>query len=178
MLSPPYPHSVVPGDRFADTCLREQNKYIGAMGTTPVYVEIQSWDWPLHVGVRPGPAVAEHGPEEDLLCMEAITIEGLVLSPEEHRSKLIHLILTPLPREIILGNREERTVGRLHKDPAERKDLGFYANLFLPADTLEKAILCLSSRWRSIHMWVDEDLEGGAVTDFGFSADIRLTPAV
>lgn len=158
-------------------CVSEQNKYIWTMSTIPFYVEIQSWDWPLHVGVRPGPAVAEHGLEDDLLCVEAITIEGLILSPEEHRSKLIHLILTPLSREIILGNREERTVGRLHKDPAERKDLGFYANLFLPADTLEKAILCLNSKWRSIHMWVDEDAEGGGITNFGFSADIKLAPS-
>jgi hypothetical protein len=148
------------------------------MRTTPFYVEIQSWDWPLHVGVRPGPAVTEHGPDEDLICAESITIEGVVLSPEEHQSKLIYLSLIPLPRETILGNRQERIVGRLHRDPVERKDLGFYANLFLPADTLEKAILCLGSKWRSIHMWVEEDGEGCVVTDFGFSADIKLAPSV
>jgi hypothetical protein len=146
------------------------------MGATLFLVEIQSWDWPLHVGVRPRSAVADRGPEEDLVCVEAIAIEGLVLSPEEHRSKLIHLRLTPLPREIIFGDRDERDVGRLHKDPVERDDLGFYARLFLPADTLQKAILCLSSKWRSVHLWVDEGAETSTVTDFGFSGEVKLEP--
>jgi hypothetical protein len=160
-----------------EACAREQSKYICAMSATPLYVEIQSWDWPLHVGVRPGAAVAPHGPQDDLICAESITIEGVVLAPEEHQSKLIRLSLIPLSREIIRGILEERTVGRLYKEPAERKDLGFYANLFLPADTLEKAILCLGSKWRTIHMWVEEDGEGCVVTDFGFSADIKLAPS-
>lgn len=134
-------------------------------------VEIQSWDWPLHVGVRPRSAFAASDPEGDLLCVEAIAIEGLVLAPEEHRSKLIHLSLSPLPREIIFGGRDELDVGSLYKNPMGRKDLSFYARLLLPEDTLQNVILCLGSKWRSVHMWIDGGGEPSAVTDFGFSGD-------
>ena len=145
------------------------------MSSTLFLVEIRSWDWPLHVGLRPRTAGAERDPGGDLLCVETITIEGLVLAPEEHRSKPILVRLSPLRREIIFGDRDERDVGRLHKDPVEREDLGFYANLFLPADTLQSAIFCLGSVWRRLHMWIEDGAEPVSVTDFGFSADAQVT---
>lgn len=151
----------------------EQSAYIPPMGSTLVVVEIRSWDWPLHVGVRPHSASAERGPEDDLLCVETISIDGLVLAPEEHRSKVIDLRLYPLPRDVIFGDREERVVGRLYKDPVERKDLGFSANLFLPDDTKQSVIFCLGSIWRRIHMWIDDDVEPFSVIHFGFSADAQ-----
>jgi hypothetical protein len=144
------------------------------MSSTLFLVEILSWDWPLHVGVRPRSASAERDPDGDLMCVETITIDGLVLEPEEHRSKVIHLRLSPLPREIIFGDRDELDIGRLYKDPVERKDLGFYATLFLPADTLQRVVFCLGLLWRRIHMWVDDDTEPGAITDYGFSVDAEL----
>jgi hypothetical protein len=157
--------------------VREQIAYMQAMSPTLYHVEIRSWDWPLHVGVRPPSAAAERAPKGDLLCVEAVAIEGLVLAPEEHCSKLIHLGLSPLPREIIFGDGGEGDVGRLHKDPVERKDLGFYATLYLPEDTLQNVILCLSSKWRSIHMWVDASTEPSSITNFGFSGSVKLEPS-
>jgi hypothetical protein len=150
----------------------ERNAYIDAMSETMFLVEIQSWDWPLHVGVRPRSEVA--GLEGDLLCVETLTIAGLILSPEEHRSKLIELRLHPLPRDIIFGDRDG--VGSLYRDPPAREDLGFSANLFLPDDTLQRAIFCLGSIWRRVHMWVDHGAERSAVTDFGFSRTLRTDP--
>lgn len=138
-------------------------------------VEIQSWDWPLHVGVRPHAAVAESDPESDLMCVETITVNGLVLAPEEHRSKVIVLMLYPLPRDVIFGDREERDVGSLYKDPVERKDLGFSANLFLPEDTKQSAIFCLGSIWRRVHMWVDDEVDPPSVIEFGFAAEYRMS---
>jgi hypothetical protein len=145
----------------------ERNAYIDAMSETMFLVEIQSWDWPLHVGVKPRSAVPHL--EGDLLCVETLTIEGLILAPEEHRSKRIDLRMYPLPRDIIFGDRDG--VGSLYRDPPAREDLSFSANLFLPVDTLQSAIFCLSSIWRRVHMWVDEGAERSAVTDFGFSAN-------
>ena len=144
------------------------------MSSTLFLVEIRSWDWPLHVGVRPRSAGAERDPDGDLLCVETITIEGFVLEPEEHRSKSIHLRLFPLPREVIFGDGDERCVGRLYKDPVEREDLGFYASIFLPEDTLQRAIFCLGAVWRRIHMWVDDGAESAAITEYGFSVDAEV----
>jgi len=141
------------------------------MSETLFLVEIQSWDWPLHVGVTPRSAVADPGLEGDLMCVQNVTIEGRVLEPEEHRSKLIDLRVYPFPRDIIFAGREERHVGSLYKDPPARKDLSFTANLFLPADTLQSAIFCLGSVWRRVHLWVDDGAERSAVIEFGFSAN-------
>ena len=65
------------------------------MGSTLFVVEIRSWDWPLHVGVRPPLESAERDPKGDLLCVESISIDGFILAPEAHRSKLMHLTLYP-----------------------------------------------------------------------------------
>jgi hypothetical protein len=147
----------------------ERNAYIHAMSETMYLVEIKSWDWPLHVGVTPRSAVAH--PEGDLLSVQTLTIEGLIVAPEEHRSKLIELRMHPLPRDIIFGDRDD--VGSLYRDPPAREDLSFSANLFLPDDTLQNAIFCLSSIWRRVHMWVDHGDERSAVIDFGFSRKLR-----
>jgi hypothetical protein len=144
------------------------------MGSTLFVVEIRSWDWPLHVGVRPRSDSVERSLEDDLLCVETIAIDGVVLEPDEHRSKIMDLRLYPLPREVIFGDREERDVGSLYKDPEERKDLGFCANLFLPSDNLQSAIFCLGSIWRRIHMWVDDGVEPLSVSHFGFTADVHV----
>ncbi len=141
------------------------------MSSTLFVVEIQDWDWPLHVGMRPAPLSGEHAPDAGLLCVEAVSIEGIILAPEECRSKAIRLGLSPLPREILI---EGPDVGQLHKDPIERQDLGFYARLLLPADTLQSAIFCLGSKWRSVHMWVDDRDTPGAVTDFAFSGKLKI----
>ena len=145
------------------------------MSATQFVVKIQEWDWPLHVGVRPRALSHDGSPDPGLLCSETVAIDGLVLSPEEHRSKLIQLRLYPMARETIFDGREEREVGRLHRDPVERRDLGFYASLFLPADTLQKVLLCLSSKWQRVYLWVDDGTEPNAVTDFGFSGDLELS---
>ena len=142
------------------------------MSSTQFVIQIQSWDWPLHVGVRPHVSSSDCRPDGDLLSSEAVAIDGLVLSPEEHRSELIQLRLYPLARETIFDGREERDVGRLHRDPVERSELGFHASLFLPADTLQKVLLCLSSKWQCVYLWVD-GAEPGAVTDFGFSGKLQ-----
>ena len=106
--------------------------------------------------------------------MEAITIDGLVLAPEEHRSKVIHIELMPLPREIIFGERDERNVGSLYRETVEHKGLDLSANLFLPEDNLQRAIFCLGSIWRQIHMWIDDDAEPHSIIHFGFSADAQV----
>ncbi|RAK63028.1 hypothetical protein [Phenylobacterium kunshanense] len=146
------------------------------MSSTLFVVEIRSWDWPLHVGVRPRPASAERGLDDDLMCVETIAIEGLVLEPQEHRSKVIHIGLLPLPRDVIFRDRDERDVGSLYTEHEEHKDLDFSANLFLPEDTLQRVIFCLGSIWRQIHMWIDDDAEPQSVIHFGFSAEAPADP--
>ena len=142
------------------------------MSSTQFVVQIQSWDWALHIGGRPHGSSPDRSPDGDLLSSEAVAIDGLVLSPEEHRSKLIQLRLYPLARQTIFDGREERDVGRLHRGPVERGKLGFHGSLFLPADTLQNVLLCLSSKWQCVYVWVDDGAEPSAVTDFGFSGKL------
>ena len=104
------------------------------------------------------------------MCVQTLVIEGLILAPKEHQSKLMELRMYPLPRDIIFRDRKEGDVGSLYRDPPAREDLSFSANLFLPADALQSAIFCLGSIWRRAHMWVDESAEPSAVIEFGFSA--------
>ena len=115
------------------------------MSETLYVIRIRSWDWPLHVGVRPRVASAEG--EDDLMCVEGISIEGVIVEPEDHRGKVIGLNVMPMLREIIFGDREILDVGSLYMKPFEPRGFDLTANLLLPQDTLEKAIFCLGSIW-------------------------------
>lgn len=143
------------------------------MNSTQFVVQIESWDWPLHVGVKPRAVVDDLGRDGDLLCSEAIVIDGLILSPQEHAAKSIQCQLYPLPREAMFDGSEKRDVGRLHRKPIEGSESDFYASLFLPADTLHSAIVCLGSKWQGLHMWVGDDAEPDAVTHFGFFGQLK-----
>ena len=96
-------------------------------------------------------------------------IEAIVVAPEMHRSKPMLVELMPLPREVIIDDGIERVVGRLYLHPDERDGPGFYTRLFLPEDTLPNVLFCLSSKWRSIRIWVDENTEPGSIEHFAFS---------
>lgn len=134
-------------------------------------IEIQKWDWPLAVGAKPIPS-REFDPGGPLMCVRSISVEGLVVEPEAHRSKRILLLLMPLPREIILGDPEARYVGSLYEPPVK---VGFNlgATLFLTEDTLQQVVFCLSSIWRQAHLWIDDEAEPHGVTDYDFSSDTR-----
>jgi len=148
------------------------------MSETLFLIEIQSWDWPLYVGVTPEAAVTNPDLDGDLLCVQNIEIQGRVLAPEEHRSKLIELRVYAFPRDIIFGDRAERNVGSLYRDQPAREDLSFSANLFLPDDMLQSAIFCLGSIWQRVHLWVADGAERSAVTDFGFTGNAQPKPGL
>jgi hypothetical protein len=148
------------------------------MSETRFLIEIQSWDWPLHVGVTPGAAVTDPNLDGDLVCVQNIEIQGRVLAPEEHLFKLIELRVYAFPRDIIFGDREERNVGSLYMQAPAREDLSFSANLFLPTDMLQSAIFCLGSIWQRVHLWVGDGVERSAVRDFGITANAQPKPGL
>jgi hypothetical protein len=147
------------------------------MAPTLYVVEIQSWDWPLHVGVRPRLAAPDVESKRDLLCVQTVEIHGRIVTPQEHESKAIQLGVSPLPRGVVLGEDGEGEVGRLHRNPRGPRDVAFYARLLLPEDSLQGVLLCLSSKWRSVHIWVDDAMEPGLVMDFAFSSNSAEDPA-
>lgn len=149
----------------------EQNKYINPMASTQYIAKIRDWDWPLHVGIKPRIPIEDRDSEGDLLCVRTITIETIVVAPEIHSSKSMIVELTPLPRDVIIDDGVERVVGRVYNYPDERDGPGFYTRLFLPEDTLSSVLFCLSAKWRSISVWIDEDTEPGSVEHFAFSGD-------
>ena len=163
---------MAPSSRPIAVC--EQKGYILVMSSTQFIIQIQSWDWPLHVGLKPHALTHNRRPDGGFLCSAVVVIDGLILLPEERRSKIIQLRLYPLAREVIGSGHEDLEVGRLNKNAVEGGDFGFSASLFLPEDMLQNVLLCLSSKWQCVYLWVDEGVESHAVTDFGFSGAVDL----
>lgn len=150
-------------------CTKEQKAYFRQMPSTLFVIEIDGWDWPLHVGATGG---ADAG--GDLSCVQTINIRGSVVSPEEHHSKSIEVWLTPLPRDLIRqagGPDGPATVGVLEKSPPALGKLDFFARLFLPEDALDRTIFCLGTLWRSMTIWVEQEAEASSVSSFAFSKD-------
>jgi hypothetical protein len=139
------------------------------MSSTLFVIEIESWDWPLHVGATGG-SHAGGG----LSCVQTLNIRGVVTSPAEHHSKSIEVWLSPMPREVIRqagGPDGPATVGVWESSPTAMKGLDFYAGLFLPEDALDRTIFCLGTLWRSMTIWVEQDAEESSVSSFAFSKD-------
>lgn len=142
------------------------------MNSTQIVARILNWDWPLHVGVNPLGQMEGQSPESSLICSEAITINGLVLTPSEYKSEQIQFTVYPLARELIFGGQADLGVGWMTISAGQNRELGLSVSLILPADKLQNALLCLSSKWRSLYIWVADGADRKLVTDFGFSEDL------
>ena len=143
------------------------------MASDRLLIEIQKWDWSLHVGLSPASAPIEQRFQGGLLYTRGLDIEGQVVAPKTHRTKSIRIWISPLGPDIVFGLDELQDVGRLYYEADHLEGTDLVAKLFLPQDALENTITCLSSIWRYVHIWVGgDDTAPSPITDFSVSREI------
>jgi hypothetical protein len=153
----------------------QENPALGpSLSDTRLLVEIETWDWNLHVGLSPASAPPEDRFQGGLLYTRGLQIQGRVVAPKTHRSKTISIWISPIGPEVRFGEEGLKRVGQFYAYAEHSRGRNFGASLFLPEDSLSNAMICLSSTWRYVHLWVGEDLAGPqGIERFSFSRDIH-----
>ncbi|ODT64452.1 MAG: hypothetical protein ABS77_00585 [Phenylobacterium sp. SCN 69-14] len=136
-------------------------------------IEIQKWDWNLHVGLSPPSTPVEQRFQGGLLYTRGLDIEGQVVAPKAHRAKSIRIWVSPLGPDIDFSPEGLQEVGRFYYEASRPEETGLEASLFLPQSALENVITCLGSIWRYVHIWTEgDDTAPASVTDFSFSREV------
>ena len=144
------------------------------MNSDRFLVEIQKWDWSLHVGLSPTSMPVEQRFQGGLLYTRGLDIEGQVVAPKDYRAKSIRIWVSPLGPDIVFGPDGLQDVGRFYSKSGRPGGTDLEASLFLPQSALENAITCLGSIWRYVHIWIDRDnTDPSSITDFSFSREVH-----
>ena len=135
-------------------------------------VEIESWNWGLHVGVSSPFVPIEHRFQQGLMYSRSIQVEGRVRAPRVRDGEPIEAWMTPLGPE--MGGPHVEEVGQFYEGgPPVRPAL--QVSLRLPEEALASTLTCLGSSWRFLLLWIkDNPDERASVTAFSFLAKLPL----
>lgn len=135
-------------------------------------VEIKAWDGNLHVGLSSEPTPQEHRFQGGLTYVRGFDIDGRIVAPKVHRSRVIRLWLSPFGPELRFSPNEMDEVGRLYFPSPRKPDLS--ARLMIPEAALAMTATCLGSVWKYTHIWTfDEDVEQASIKAFSFSSTVH-----
>lgn len=131
-------------------------------------IAIAAWEWAPLVGARPrgvGPPAAD---EPGLICAPSLQLKGTVTRPEVAGGSRVHIWVTGMPAEIVVGSGQEyRGLGDLGRAGTSEADA--YLMLRLP-ETLFNAAVCGAHAWRSLRVFTQEQDDVLWVTGYAFSA--------
>jgi hypothetical protein len=134
-------------------------------------IEIDAWDWPLHIGLSSESMPLEHRFQGGLSYVRSLELEGRIAAPKLHRGKTIRISLSPIGPEVRFGSDGLGLVGRLHIHPPALKAWDCSATLWMPEAALPTSAICLGSVWRYLHIWLLEGAQDVAdVGAFSFSS--------
>jgi len=132
-------------------------------------VEIDHWNWGLHVGVSSPFVPIEHRFHQGLMYARGIEIEGRVRAPRTLEDQPIDVWITPLGPE--MGGPEVEEVGQFRESGSSPGRPPLQVNLRLPEDALAATLTCLGSTWRYVLLWITENPgDRASVTAFSFAA--------
>lgn len=137
-------------------------------------IEIDAWDWPLHVGLSPETMPREYRFQGGLSYVRSLELEGRIAAPKIHRGQTIRISVTPFGPDIQFGSDGLELVGRLHRHEVKRHGWDCSATLWLPEAALPTCATCLGSVWRYLHIWRREGAPNIAdLSAYSFSATLH-----
>lgn len=136
-------------------------------------VEIETWDWNLHVAVSREIAPPEHRFQGGLDYVTSFEIEGRIVAPEALRRRRVRVWLSPFSADIEFDVKNPQGVGRLSRHTPPSYGCDYSATLLIPESSIAPTATCLASAWRYIHLWTfDHAGEESALERFTFSRNI------
>jgi hypothetical protein len=136
-------------------------------------VEIERWNWGLHVGVSSPFVPIEHRFQQGLMYARGIDIEGRVRAPRAQNDEPIEVWITPLGPE--MGGPDVEEVGQFRGSGGSPLRPALQVNLRLPEEALASSLTCLGSTWRYLLLWITENPgDRASVTAFSFVAKLPI----
>jgi len=141
-------------------------------------VEIEAWNWNLHVGLSSDLSPPDQRFQGGLSYIRSFEIQGLIRAPSSLRSKAIRIWTLPFGPELRFGPDDD--VGQVYFGPA-RKHGELSATLHVPEGAISTMATCLGSVWKYLRIETfDPHEERASIATFSFSSDIddNLVPRV
>lgn len=136
-------------------------------------VEIETWDWNLHLAVSRESMPPEYRFQGGLDYVKTFELEGRIAGPEALRNQRIRVWLSPFGPDTQFDVENPDGVGRIWRHNPPKYGVEYSATLRIPEASVAAAATCLASVWRYLHMWTfDEDGDELALERFAFSRDI------
>lgn len=136
-------------------------------------VEIENWNWGLHVGISSPFVPIEHRFQQGLMYVRSIQVEGRVRAPRVRDGEPIEAWITPLGPE--MGGPDVEEVGQFYEGGGSPVRPALQVSLRLPEEALASTLTCLGSSWRFLLLWIkDNPDERASVTAFSFLARLPL----
>lgn len=151
--------------------------YMGAM--TPdadearLIFQIESWDWPLFLGVAPAILPKEQRFQGGLIYNRSLDLVGKLVEPSSQSGKTLRLSIMGFGPDVEFGPGSLEELGQLYEKEAEVGNTVFEAIAVIPAEALSTSAICLSSVWKFVHLAIRGDpVERAAITDLWFSRTV------
>lgn len=137
-------------------------------------IEIERWNWNLHVGLSAASTPMEHRFQGGLNYVRGFELTCGVLAPKAHAAKTLRVWLSPFGPDIQFGADALDDVGQLHHHADRRRGHDFSATLLLPESALPMTATCLGSIWKYLHVWVfDEADDHASISAYSFSSTVH-----
>jgi len=136
-------------------------------------VEIQAWDWNLHVAVSREVVPPDYRFQGGLDYVTTFELETRVVAPQHLCGRRLRAWLTPFGPDVKFDVKDPDGVGRLYRHDPSKYGFDYSATLLIPESSISTTATCLASVWRYIHMWsFDDEGDELALERFSFSRDI------
>lgn len=137
-------------------------------------VEIETWNWNLHVGLCSALTPAADRVQGGLSYGRSFDIRGLIRAPQNRQSKTIWVWILPFAPDVQFGPEDDVGQVSFRNPEAHRGELR--ATLLAPEGAISTMATCFASTWKYIHIVTfDDDGERASVARFSFSPDIDET---
>jgi hypothetical protein len=138
-------------------------------------VEIDQWDWNLHVGLSSDLTPKKYRFQGGLAYTRSIYIEGRVLSPTAYQDTRVQLWIMPIGPERRRFADERDNAGQVHLRRDKAGDAQLVATLISSPEELPSTLASLRSIYRFVHIWtMDAENDQAWVHDFALSPHGRI----
>ncbi|HXA38890.1 MAG TPA: hypothetical protein VNW53_07825 [Phenylobacterium sp.] len=137
-------------------------------------VEIEAWNWNLHVGLCSDLTPPDQRFQGGLSYGRSFDVRGLIRAPRNLQSKTIWVWILPFGPDLEFGPDDDVGQVSFRNPTAQRGELR--ATLLVPESAISTMATGFASTWKYIHIFTfDDDGERASIARFSFSPDIDDT---
>lgn len=132
--------------------------------------QIESWDWPLFLGLAPALLPRAQRFQGGLVYSRSLDIVAKLVEPPSQGGKILRLSIMGFGPDVEFGPGSLEELGQIYYKEIGRGKNAFEGIAVIPNEALATSAFCLSSVWKFLHLAIRGDpTERAAITDLWFS---------